>query len=191
MPRIILASKSKARQKLLKQIGLEFQVAASKAKESRCLKAGCASLVISNALNKAKAAAKRFKTGIVIGADTIVLAGKKVVGKPKNKKEAVKVLKLLCRKPQWVYTGLAVVDIGRNKVFTDYDKTKVYMQALSDSQIKNYFRKISPMDKAGAFDIQGLGSIFIDRVEGCFYNVVGLPVSKLAKMLKKAGVEII
>jgi len=191
MPRIILASKSKARQQLLKQIGLRFKVAVSKAEEGCCLKKGCAALVVSNALSKAKAVAKRFKSGVVIGADTIVLAGKKVVGKPKNKKEAVKTLKLLCKNPQWVYTGLAVIDIAGNKVFTDYDKTKVYMQALSDKQIKSYFSRISPMDKAGAFDIQGPGSIFIDRVEGCFYNVVGLPVSKLAKMLKKAGVEVL
>jgi len=191
MPRVILASKSKARIKLLKQVGLKFQIEVSKIKESRYLKIKCGSLVIANALRKAQDVAGRFKSGVVIGADTMVLAGKKVVGKPKDNKSAFKILKLLSRKPQWVYTGLAVIDIDKNKVFTAYDKTKIYMQSLSDEQIRSYFKKVSPLDKAGAFDIQGPGSIFIDRIEGCFYNVVGLPLSKLAKLLKKAGIDIL
>ncbi|MFH1505060.1 MAG: Maf family protein [Candidatus Omnitrophota bacterium] len=191
MPKIILASKSKARIKLLKQIGLKFRVEVSGIKESRSLKIKREDLVIANALSKARDIADKFKSGIVIGADTIVLAGKKVIGKPKDNKSAFKILKLLSKKPQWVYTGLAVIDINKNKVWTAYDKTKIYMQSLSDEQIKSYFKKVSPLDKAGAFDIQGPGSIFIDRVEGCFYNVVGLPLSKLAKLLKKAGVDIL
>ena len=92
--------------------------------------------------------------------------------------------------PQWVYTGLAVIDIDNGKTFTAYEKTKIYMQRLSESAIKKYFKKVSPLGKAGGFDIQGPGSIFIDRIEGCFYNVVGLPLAKLAKMLKKSGVDI-
>jgi len=190
MRRIILASKSKARRSLLKQIGLKFQVAISNVKETKHPKIKCSDLVVTNALKKAKNTAKRFKSGVVIGADTVVLVGKSIIGKPKNKKTAIKTLKLLSKKPQWVYTGLAVVDIDRRKTCTTYEKTKVYMQRLSDKEIKNYFRKVSPMDKAGAFDIQGLGSIFIDRIEGCFYNVVGLPLAKLSKILKKTGVDI-
>ena len=190
MRRIILASKSKARQALLKQIGLKFQVAASNVKENRLLKIRCSDLVITNALKKAEGVAKRFNSGIVIGADTVVLVGNKIVGKPKDKKCAFKTLKLLSRRPQWVYTGLAVIDIDRNKTFTAYDKTKVYMHRLNDTEIRNYFKKVSPLDKAGAFDIQGLGSIFIDRIEGCFYNVIGLPLAKLVRILKKAGVDI-
>jgi len=191
MPRVILASKSKARIKLLKQIGLKFRIEISKIKESRSLKIKCGDLVIMNALRKAQDVAGRFKSGVVIGADTMVLAGKKVVGKPKDNLSAFKILKLLSKKPQWVYTGLAVIDIDKNKIFTAYDKTKIYMQSLSDEQIRSYFKKVSPLDKAGAFDIQGPGSIFIDRIEGCFYNVVGLPLSKLAKLLKKAGIDIL
>ncbi len=190
MRRIILASKSKARKKLLKQIGLRFQVAASNAKESRLLKGKCSDLVIKNALKKAEDIAKRFDSGIIIAADTVVLVGKKIIGKPKNTQDAFKILKVLSQKPQWVYTGLTVLDIDNKKVFTAYEKTKIYMCYLSDAQIKNYFKKVSPLDKAGAFDIQGLGGIFIDRIEGCFYNVVGLPIAKLARMLKKAGVDI-
>ena len=190
MRNIILASKSKARQKLLKQIGLKFQIAESCVREANVLKGRCGDFVINNALLKACDVAARFKSGIVIGADTVVLVGKKIIGKPASMKDAVRALKTLSKKPQWVYTGIAVIDIDNNKIFTDYEKTKVYMYPLTDKQIKYYFTRISPFDKAGSFDVQGPGSIFIDRIEGCFYNVVGLPLAKLAKIFHKIGVEI-
>jgi len=190
MRKIILASKSKARQRLLKQVGLKFRVVQSRAKEDNILCGSCPDFVIGNALKKARDVAGRFSSGIVIGADTVVLVGKKIIGKPESMKDAVRALRILSRKPQWVYTGIAVIDIERGKVFTDYEKTKVYMYPLTDKQIRHYFTKISPFEKAGSFDVQGPGSIFIDRVEGCFYNVVGLPLAKLARIFKKMGVEI-
>jgi len=191
MREIILASKSMARRRLLKQIGLKFRVVGSKAKEISVLRGGaCSDLVIANAVAKARDVAGRFSSGIVIGADTVVLVGKSIIGKPRNMKDAVRSLKILSRKPQWVYTGIAIIDIGTGRIYTEYEKTKVYMYPLTDSQIKHYFTKISPFDKAGSFDVQGPGSIFIDRIEGCFYNVVGLPLAKLAKIFKKIGVEI-
>ena len=143
-----------------------------------------------NALAKANDIAGRFASGVVIAADTVVLVGNKIVGKPKNIKDAFCTLKLLSRKPQWVYTGIVVIDIDNDKRYTAFDKTKVYMYHLSDKQIKNYFKRVSPLDKAGSFDIQGFGSVFIDRIEGCFYNVVGLPMAKLAKILNKAGIDV-
>jgi septum formation protein len=190
MRQIILASRSKARQKLLKQIGLKFKVATSKVGESRLLKGSCAALVITNALKKAKDVAKRYDSGIVIAADTVVLVGTQIIGKPKDMNDAFRTLKLLSRRPQWVYSGLAVIDIDRQKTLTAYEKTKVYVLPLTDSQIRNYFRKVSPLDKAGSFDIQGLGGVFIDRIEGCFYNVVGLPLAKLVKILNELGVRL-
>ena len=190
MRKIILASQSKQRQRLLKQIGLRFVSAKSDVKEETRLKSGCADLVMGNALKKAKDVAKNRCSGIVIAADTVVLSGKKIIGKPKNLDDAFKTLKLISRRPQWVYTGMAVIDIDNKKILTDYEKTKIYMYRLSDRQIRNYFRKVSPLDKAGSFDIQGLGSIFINRIEGCFNNVIGLPLAKLAKMLKKIGVDL-
>ena len=190
MRKIILASRSKARQKLLREIGLDFTVAVSNTKEKRRIRTDCADLVVENALMKAGDVAKRFRTGVVISADTVVLVGKKIIGKPKNIKDSFLTLKLLSRKPQWVYTGIAVIDIDHNKTYTDFDKTKVYMYHLSDKQIKNYFRRVSPLDKAGSFDIQGFGGVFIDRIEGCFYNVVGLPMAKLARILSKGGIDV-
>lgn len=189
MRKIILASESKRRQKLLRQLGLKFKVVKPGAKEGRFLTKGrCSDLVIDNALRKAREVAKGLDAGIVIAADTVVLVGKKIIGKPKNIKDAFYTLKVLSKRPQWVYTGLVVIDIDRNKTFTTYEKTKVYMRPLSDRQIRDYFKKVSPLDKAGSFDIQGPGAMFINRIEGCFYNVVGMPLAKLCAILKKIGV---
>ena len=188
--RIILASRSKARRKLLKDVGLKFTVSTSNIEEKRLIKTDCGDLVMENAMSKAVDVSGRFTSGIVIAADTVVLVGEKIIGKPESIKEALSTLRLLSQNPQWVYTGIAVIDIDRDKKYSSFDKTKVYMYRLSEREIKNYFKRISPLDKAGSFDIQGFGSVFIDRIEGCFYNVVGLPMAKLAKILKKTGIYI-
>jgi septum formation protein len=190
MRRLILGSRSRARRKLLEDIGLKFTVDVSRAPEKRRITTTCGGLVIANALAKARDIAKRYRSGVVVTADTVVLVGKKIIGKPKSIADAAKTLKLLSRKPQWVYTGIAVIDIDRKKTYTGFDRTKVYMCRLTDREIKDYFRRVSPLDKAGSFDIQGFGSVFIDRIEGCYYNVVGLPIAKLSKILKKTGIEV-
>ena len=190
MRKIILASRSRARRELLTQMGLSFTVAGSVAEESKTLRTGCGRLVMDNAMAKASDVANRYRSGVVIGADTVVLVGRKIIGKPKSLRDACRTLRLLSRKPQWVYSGIAVIDIDKGRTYTDYEKTKVRMCKLTDEQIKNYFKKVSPMDKAGSFDIQGVGGIFIDRIEGCYYNVVGLPIAKLAKMLRSTGVDV-
>ena len=190
MHRVILATKSKARQRLLRQIGLKFLVAKPSIKENRSLKSECSKLVIDNALRKARDVAGRFSSGVVIAADTVVLVGKRIVGKPRSRSDAFKTLKLLSQRPQWVFTGLAVIRIDDNRIFTSYDKTKLYMCPLSDKQISSYFEHNSPFDKSGGFDIQGRGSVYINRIEGCFYNVIGLPLAKLAKILEKLGIDV-
>lgn len=191
MRELILASKSKARQKLLKQIGLKFRVVETRVKEDAVLRGKCGDFVVRNAVKKAQEAAGKVKHGVVIAADTVVLVGKRIIGKPRSIKDAIRSLRILSKSPQWVYTGIAVIDTDSGKIYTDHEKTKVYMYPLNEKQIRHYFTKISPFDKAGSFDVQGPGSIFIDRIEGCFYNVVGLPLAKLARILKKTGVEIL
>lgn len=190
MRKIILASGSLQRQALLKQIGLKFKVIKSNVKEKRRITKSAARLVKDNAFAKARDVAKKLNSGVVIGCDTIVVADKKIIGKPKNLADAKKILKFLSRRPQWVYTGLAAIDIDNKKTFTDFDKTKVFMNRLSDKEMAGYFKKVSPLDKAGAFDIQRYGGLFINRIEGCFYNVVGFPLAKLYRMLKKVGINI-
>ena len=190
--KIYLASDSKARRKLLDIFGLKFKVLPSRIKEK--IKPGklssYAKLVKRNALAKAKQVAKKVKDGIIIGADTIVVQDGKIFGKPKDIRDARLMLKKISKKPQWLYTGIAIIDKSRNKALVDYEKTKVYMDKISDKEISNYFAKVSPLDKAGSFDIQGRGAFFIRRIEGCFYNVVGLPIRKLYLMFKKMGIRV-
>ena len=185
MRKIILASQSKARRQILAQMGLKVKVVKPHLKEDMHLKGGCAALVMRNALRKAQAAARQFKTGIVIGADTVVLVDKKVIGKPKHRADAFKTLKLLSQRPQWVYSGIAVIDLDKQKTYQAFDKTKVYMHSLSDDQINSYINNVDVHRLAGSFDIQGRGARLVKRIEGCYYNVVGLPLAKLAVILKK------
>ena len=189
--KIYLASKSKARKKLLEKFGLKFKILPPKVKEqTRRGNLSYSQLVQVNARNKAKEVAARVPAGIIIAADTICVQDGKIFGKPKNMADARRMLKQLSRKPQWLYTGLAVIKKTKGKknsakLILDFEKTKVYMDKLSLVQINNYFKQVSPMGKAGSFDIQGKGAFFIRKIDGCFYNVVGLPLRKLYLMLKK------
>ena len=189
MKPIILASNSPQRKNLLKVLGLKFSVQPSQARESKQIKTTCANLVKANALLKASDIARRLKKGVVIGADTVIYLGKgQILGKPRDLKHAKRQLKTLSAKPQWVYTGIAVIDVESQRTVVDYEKTKVYMHTLNDEEIDRYHKKVPPFDKAGGFDIEGLGGAFIHRIEGCYSNVIGLPLAKLTKMLKKVGV---
>ena len=133
-----------------------------------------------------------MKKGIVVGADTVVYVGnKKIIGKPRDFDEAKRNLKILFSKPSWVYTGLALVDVESRKKLVDYEKTKIFMSPLSDLEIDRYHKRVNPFDKAGGFDIEGWGSIFIHRIEGCYSNVIGLPMAKLSSMLKKMGIAVL
>lgn len=193
MPKkIILASRSKARAALLRQAGLIFTVVASNApEETRLNGRPVGRVVVKNALAKAREVAGRHPDAVIIAADTVALAGAKIIGKPRTVGAAARALKTLSRTPQWVYTGLAVIDGASGRTITACEKTKVRMRPLSDAEIRAYFRRVSPLDKAGSFDIQGLGGVFVDRVEGCFYNVVGLPLSRLARILSLLGMNIL
>lgn len=193
MPTLYLASRSKARKKILHLAGVHFKVIFTKIKErkKRTMGMSWTKLVQYNALAKAKAACKKIKKGIVVGADTIVVQKGRVFGKPKDFKEAERMLLSLSRSAHWIYSGIAVVDKESQKVELGCEKTKIYMDRLSLNEIRNYFKRTSPLDKAGAFDIQGRGAFFIRRIEGCFYNVVGLPLRRLRILLKKMKIDLL
>ncbi len=192
MKKIILASGSKQRRRLLKLLGLKFSVIPSRVEEKTEIVSTCAALVKQNALLKAMDVASRLKEGIVIGADSVVYMGnKKIIGKPSTKEEAKQILRALSSSPQWVYTGIAVIDVEQKERLIDYEKTKVFMNPLTDEEIDSYHSRVPPFEKAGGFDIEGLGSIFIYRIEGCYTNVIGLPMARLVKMLKKMGIKIL
>jgi septum formation protein len=190
MKKIILASASPQRRKLMKILGLPFIVTPSRAKEITRMVKGCAHLVQTNALRKALDVARRRKEGIVIGSDTVVYSSQgRLILKPRNLQEAKKNLKELMAKPHWVYSGIAIVDAETGQMEIGWEKTKVFMAKISDDAIDHYHQLVSPLDKAGGFDIEGKGALFIPRIEGCYFNVVGLPLAKLASMLKKFGVS--
>lgn len=192
MKKIILASASPQRRKLFKISGLPFKVTTSKAEEITRIKTNVADLVKENALIKAIDVAEEAKdSALIIGADTVVYAKNKLILKPKDKKEAKKNLKMLMSEPHWVYTGVAVIDTSNGRTLVDYEKTKVFMVKLTDKEIDRYHHAVPPMDKAGGFDIEGMGGLFIPRIEGCYFNVVGLPIAKLAQMLKRFGVNVL
>lgn len=193
MRKIILASNSKARAELLKKSGLDFKIRPSGAKEIKYRPGmNLARLVMNNARLKAEEVTPFYKAGVVIAADTVVWQEKKVFGKPRDKKEAFRFIKKLSLRPSYVYSGLAVADIDNNKIYADSEVTKVWMVKLSDRQIKKYLSSaaIQHINFAGGFDIQGKGSLFIERIDGCFYNVVGLPLAKLYKLLKKCNIDV-
>jgi len=192
MQKIILASASVQRKKLLEMAGVKFTIVPSRAEELHKITANCSGLVKHNAVLKAREVADRVKSGIVIGADTLVYAGKKrIIGKPKDLAAAKTTLKILCSGPHWVYTGVAIIDAATGRTTVDYEKTKLLMQKLSDGEIDRYHKLTNPLDKAGGFDIEGRGGLFIHHVEGCYSNVIGLPLPKLRMMLREFGIKLI
>jgi len=192
MKSIILASASIQRKNLLKAAGIRCRIVPSSIREAQKVTTTCQALVKANALRKAEDVAYRIKKGVVLAADTIVFDGKKhLIGKPRSHKDARKILKKLFARPHWVYTGVAVVDAQTGRFAVDYEKTKVFMQKLSESEMDAYHKHTTPLDKAGGFDIEGRGGLFIRRIEGCYSNVIGLPMARLRVMLKRFGVNIL
>jgi len=191
MKNIYLASDSKARKALLEIFGLKFSVISSGAREKKRPTANSvAELVKKNARAKAEAATKKIKSGMVIAADTVVVDGRKIFGKPRDLKDARRMLKRLSGKPQWIYSGVCVLDKDTGRKSVSCEKTRIFMDPLTDKEITAYFKLVSPLDKAGSFDIQGKGAFFIRRIEGCYYNVVGLPLRRLYRMLAEMGIKV-
>jgi len=188
---VYLASDSKARKKLFRIFGLRFRIMPSGIKEQTSpRRLSYSQLVKNNAEKKAAAVSKKIRSGIIVGADTVVVDGKRIFGKPADIRDAHRMLKRLSGRAQWVYTGVCVIDKDKGKKVTAFEKTKIYMDKLTDEEIAAYFRYVSPLDKAGSFDIQGRGAFFIRRIEGCFYNVVGLPLRKLYWIFKKLHIKV-
>ncbi len=188
---IILASRSKARRKILKDLGISFRVVVARVKEHGPGAGPPARIAKANALLKARDAAGRVRRGIVVACDTLVCQGKKIYGKPRDLADARRMLAALSRRPHRLYTGIAVIDARSGREIVDVEETRIVMEPLTRSEIGRYFKKVSPLDKAGAFDIRGRGGLFIRRIEGCYFNVVGLPVARMARMLKKFGVSLL
>jgi septum formation protein len=187
---IILASASPRREQLLRQAGCEFQVWPSRAEEDNAAALPPDELVRLHARIKAQAVAAEVQPGdIVIGADTIVVLAGKVYGKPESVAMAESMLAELSGRTHSVWSGVAVVCQGRCMV--DAVETRVTLAPLSKEQIRRYVATGEPLDKAGAYAVQGRGALFVERLEGCYFNVVGLPLRALSHLLSQVGVDLL
>lgn len=186
MKPLILASQSPRRKLLLKQIGLKFRVMPSHVAEVLSTKQAPGDNAKRIAYEKAFEVASRVRKGIVIGADTIVVLDHHVLGKPSSKEDARRMLKLLSGREHSVYTGFALVDVESKKHVGGVEETKVRFRTLEEKEIIAYVDSGSPMDKAGSYGIQDdFGAVFIEKVNGCYYNVVGFPLARFYLMLQR------
>lgn len=195
MYKVILASASPRRRELLAQIGMDFKVIISKADENISEPAP-EQLVMKLSDIKAMAVYEEHgiedEATIILGADTVVAFGGKVLGKPKDTQQAKEMLSMLSDNTHQVFTGVTILykKQGGLKSETFYDKTTVYTYPISDKEIDQYIMTGEPMDKAGSYGIQGIGAKFIKKIDGDYNNVVGLPVSKIYQKIKEIENEV-
>lgn len=189
--RLVLASTSPRRQEILSLFYKELKIIPSQISELQLVGESPKDYVFRLAKNKAQDVAKNSPNSIVVGADTIVLYENKVLGKPSSKDDARKMLELLSNNWHEVLTGVAVVNTFSNKIEVDICQTRVKFSPLTKNEIEWYIETNEPFDKAGAYAIQGYGSLFVEEIEGNYLNVVGLPVPLLRNLLKKVGYDLI
>ncbi|MBE5039770.1 Maf family protein [Ructibacterium gallinarum] len=192
MKTVVLASGSPRRRELLKRVLPEFEVMADDGEEELIPGENPEETVRRLAMQKAENTAKRLKKdALILAADTVVVLGEKILGKPDDEDEAFAMLFSLSGKTHRVYTGLAVVDTKTGKKVSDFVVTKVRFRSLSEAEIHSYIRSGEPMDKAGAYGIQKIGALFIESIDGDYFNVVGLPLCRLGIILKESfGIDL-
>ncbi len=184
MCKFILASKSPRRKEILKAIGTDFKTAVSDADENIDKNIEPSLYVQELAMIKA-AAIKSKDAKYIIAADTVVYFNGRIMGKPHTEQEAYQMLEALSGNTHCVYTGICVCDTENGVSATDYEKTDVTFGILAPDEINKYIKSGEPFDKAGGYGIQGKGSLLVEKISGDYFNVVGLPVAKLNKLLKK------
>ncbi|WP_136608269.1 Maf family protein [Paenibacillus dokdonensis] len=193
--RIVLASTSPRRQELVASLHIPYEIHPSHADEHTPDDWTPQQIVEGLALRKAQAVysliADPEKNAVIIGSDTIVVLGNQVLGKPVDDRDAFRMLNSLQGNTHHVYTGIACIDAANGQTLVRHRSTKVTMKELSDSKIDAYVKSGEPGDKAGAYGIQGLGATLVERIEGCYFTVVGLPVSLLSDMLSEFGIDIL
>jgi len=184
--KLILASASPRRHKLLKQLGFDFEVLVSNIDETNHSDLSPESHVKVLAFEKARHVADAVKVpAIILGSDTIVVLDGEVLNKPVDAQDAERILKKLSGRTHKVFTGIALIDLPSNNYKTEFQETEVTFRSLTEEEIKAYISTGSPMDKAGAYGIQDdFGAVFVSKVNGCYYNIVGLPLEMLYSSLK-------
>jgi len=192
-PRIILASSSPRRKGLMTLLGIPFEVCPPGASEAVEMSMEPALLAERLALRKAKEVALKARDALVIGADTVVVVNGLVLGKPKDANEAKQMLRTLSGRAHQVITGIAVCDTRSVPLRwrLGHEVTEVVFDELNESVIDAYVRTGEGNDKAGGYAIQGRGCVLVSKLNGCYFNVVGLPMFRLSKMLSHFGVEVL
>lgn len=185
MKKLILASASPRRSDLLRLLGLPFDVVPSHVSEALDRSIPPADYVQEISGRKARAVAAKFNREIVIGADTVVVLDGEILEKPAGEDEAVRMLSRLSGKTHRVFTGLTLIDSGTGRSLRDVAVTEVAMRPLTPEEIRLYVQSGEPMDKAGAYAVQGRAAAFVHSISGCFYNVVGLPISLFCSLLER------
>jgi septum formation protein len=188
---IILASKSPRRKQLLAQIGLKFDIVSSDVDENIVhYRNNPAEYCQELAKLKSEKVSKMNSNSLVIGADTIVVIDNIVLGKPKGKIDAFNMLQLLSGKTHHVFTGVSIQNMARDISISFFSETAVTFHKLNNSDIEYYINNFFPFDKAGSYGIQDWSSIFVKEISGCYYNVVGFPISKFYQEIKNLEIEL-
>ena len=186
-PQIILASVSPRREQLLREMGLRFVVVQPDGVEEELSGAAPDVLAIRNAQRKARAVAGRHPDAMVIGADTMVVLDARIFGKPRDPAEAGRMLEQLVGRQHEVITGVCLLHHTLGTELTFADTTRVWMRPLDRAQVQEYLSKINPLDKAGAYAIQEHGAGIVERIEGSYTNVMGLPTERLRATFERIG----
>ena len=193
LPQLYLASKSPRRQEILTGLKIPFKLIDSPYEEKFSDVADLEPEEQAAKLAGMKAfhASSSLRSGLVIGADTIVVQGSSILGKPKDRRDAEAMLNALSGRRHRVVTGLALVDAEGFRTYSHAEVTYVYLRELSPKDIKTYLDTDEPYDKAGAYGIQGHAGLFVEKIEGCYFNVVGFPVVAFEKMMQIAGYDLV
>lgn len=189
---LILASASPRRAALLRQAGIPHRIFVGDPQAEEMLQPSPlspAEVAVSLARQKAQRAADALQDGLILGADTLVCCKGEILGKPASADEARRMLRLLSGGMHSVITGLALIDVPKNECESSFSETRVWMRVLEDELIDAYVATGEPMGKAGAYAIQGKAAVFVERIEGCYFNVVGLPLHQLSLLLTHRSIK--
>lgn len=191
-PKWILASASPRRSEILSRLGIEFRVDPCRKQEpARNPRETPSAYAVRVARFKAEETAKKYKSGLVLSADTIVVLGNSILEKPASREEAASMLKRLSGRWHEVVSGFCLLDCKHRRMRSSFSRSRVHFRRLSPAEVEWYLKTGEYRDKAGAYGIQGYASLFIDRIEGCYFNVVGFPVAAFEKLCRKAGIDLI
>ncbi|MTI81535.1 MAG: septum formation protein Maf [Firmicutes bacterium] len=188
---LVLASTSPRRRELLQGLGIDFKIQVKDVPENFPPGMKASRVVELLSERKARAVAVELNEGLVIGSDTIVTYNDEILGKPEDSGHAKEMLKKLQGTYHYVYSGVAVINAFSGKVAVSHQCTRVKIKPLTDNEIDKYIASGEPKGKAGAYAIQGIASLFIEGIEGCYFNVVGLPIKRLADLLKEFDYDVL